>query len=126
MIPSLTIAVTNEKRLPLIDYSYKRFVSSDFYSCFYLFIPFVIFIFLTKIDVVYIVVAAFLSVQLYNLTILEHLCLRLILYSKNKIPLRYRTFLNKVSKTGLMEKDGGQWRFRHQLIQDRFADQYSK
>lgn len=52
----------------------------------------------------------------------KHVILRLFLLCKRKVPLRFRTFLNRVSKTGLMEKDGGQWRFRHQLIQDYFSE----
>jgi hypothetical protein len=65
-----------------------------------------------------------------------HFPLRLILYIEGNFPLRLRTFLNQVSGTldikdtngniikkgiegtGIMEKDGGQWRFRHQLIMD--------
>ncbi len=71
--------------------------------------------------------------------LLSHLSLRFLLWKEKSLPLRLVSFLNAVSGksaiydekgnlkrkaqpgTGLMERDGGQWRFRHQLIQDRLA-----
>ncbi len=51
--------------------------------------------------------------------LLSHFALRLVLFMEGAIPWRLVTFLDTVAaKTGLLEKDGGQWRFRHQLIQD--------
>jgi hypothetical protein len=81
----------------------------------------------------------------------KHIILRFLIFLEGNIPLKYVTFLNNISGkpidykrdnkgnivldkgsnpiiyikaqlgTGLIEKDGGQWRFRHQLIQDRLA-----
>jgi GTPase SAR1 family protein len=66
-----------------------------------------------------ILVFAFFA-SLLNFPLSKHFILRLLLWREGKMPLRFVTFLNFVStKTGLMEKDGGQWRFRHQLIEDR-------
>jgi hypothetical protein len=55
----------------------------------------------------------------------RHSLLRVFLYLEQRLPLRLRHFLDKIASTGLMERDGGQWRFRHQLIQDRFANKKS-
>ncbi len=54
--------------------------------------------------------------------IFQHTCLRLALWLETAIPLKLVTFLDAVSVTGLMIKDGGKWRFRHQLIHDSLAD----
>lgn len=51
----------------------------------------------------------------------KHSLLRVFLFLEQKLPLRLTYFLDKIGNTGLMEKDGGQWRFRHQLIQDRLS-----
>jgi hypothetical protein len=65
-------------------------------------------------------VSSFFVSNLYNYTILH-----LIFVYYDVIPLRLVPFLNQVAdKTGLMEKDGGQWRFRHQLIQDALAKEF--
>jgi hypothetical protein len=53
----------------------------------------------------------------------KHFLLRILLWFEGAIPFQLIHFLDIVStKTGLMEKDGGNWRFRHQLIQDVLAD----
>ncbi len=62
-----------------------------------------------------------LIVCIYKSPLVNSLAIRFMLYIQGKIPLRYKHFLDKVAKTGLMERDGGQWRFRHQMIQDLFA-----
>ena len=49
----------------------------------------------------------------------------LLLWRKGFIPTNLVKFLNEVAKTtGLMERDGGQWRFRHQLIHDAFTQHW--
>ena len=59
--------------------------------------------------------------------IFAHFILRIILYSETAIPRKYATFLGKVSSdTGLLEKDGGLWRYRHQLIQNSLADWFEE
>lgn len=50
-----------------------------------------------------------------------HLLLRLCLRIENKIPLRYVHFLNYAVKLQILEKTGGQWRFRHQILQNYFS-----
>lgn len=71
-------------------------------------------------------------ITLFISPLFPHFIVRFFLYIEGDIPLRYVTFLNKVCgrdrgikkgtlSTGLMEKDGGEWRFRHQLIQDRLS-----
>ena len=51
--------------------------------------------------------------------------LRFFLYREGSMPLQYVTFLDTIAEqSGLMEKDGGQWRFRHQLIQDYLSERY--
>jgi hypothetical protein len=52
-----------------------------------------------------------------------HFCVRLSLYLEKVIPLKLVNFLDHVSaRTGLIIKDGGKWRFRHQLILDHLAE----
>ena len=61
-------------------------------------------------------------IAIYNSSLVKHLAIRWILFIQGKAPLRYSRFLKKVAGTGIMEQDGGEWRFRHQLIQDLFAE----
>ena len=66
-----------------------------------------------------------LLVFLWYSSLFLHLQLRLFLAIEKKTPLRLIRFLDVVAQqTGLMEKDGGQWRFRHLLIQQMLADFY--
>jgi hypothetical protein len=45
------------------------------------------------------------------------------LWLRRLTPFNLARFLNRVTDTtGLLERDGGQWRFRHQLIQDTLAE----
>jgi len=52
--------------------------------------------------------------------------LRIALSLEKKAPLKYVQFLEATTKARILEKDGGQWRFRHQLLQDYFAQLYEK
>ena len=52
----------------------------------------------------------------------KHAYLRLVLWMEKAVPLQLVVFLDAISCTGLMIKDGGKWRFRHQLIHDNLAD----
>lgn len=52
----------------------------------------------------------------------RHCILRLCLYIERKAPLRYATFLDYTADARILEKDGGQWRFRHQHLQTYLAD----
>lgn len=51
----------------------------------------------------------------------KHLTIRIILFFERRFPFRLARFLNSASKTGLMENDGGLWRFKHQLIKNHFT-----
>jgi predicted negative regulator of RcsB-dependent stress response len=52
----------------------------------------------------------------------KHFPLRIALYFEDAMPLKYAKFLDYVSGLGILEKDGGQWRFRHQHLQEYFAE----
>lgn len=52
----------------------------------------------------------------------DHVILRLCLYLEGAMPLRYATFLEYAAEARILEKDGGQWRFRHQNLQEHFAN----
>jgi len=52
----------------------------------------------------------------------RHLVLRLCLYLEGAAPLKYAAFLDYASDARILEKDGGRWRFRHQTLQEYFAD----
>lgn len=52
----------------------------------------------------------------------KHLILRFCFYLDGSMPLRYVRFLNYATKLRILERDGGQWRFRHKILQDYFAD----
>ncbi len=67
-----------------------------------------------------------LPIAILTSPLYKHIILRTILYFKGLIPARFCPFLNEVSKTNLMEKDGGQWRFRHQMIQEYLAKKYDR
>ena len=67
-----------------------------------------------------------LLVSLLTISRAKHSLLHLTLRLEKHLPLKLVTFLNTVTdQTGLLEKDGGEWRFRHQLIQDWLADWYA-
>jgi hypothetical protein len=53
---------------------------------------------------------------------IKHLTLRLCLSLEGAMPLRYARFLDYATDLGILEREGGQWRFRHQLLQAHFAD----
>ncbi len=60
--------------------------------------------------------------SLINSAMLKHLILRFSLGITRTMPFRHVTFLNYAVKARILEKDGGQWRFRHQNLQEYFAD----
>jgi DNA polymerase III delta prime subunit len=68
------------------------------------------------------IIAFFFLASVVSL-ILRHLLFRFDLFLSKKLPLRLVTFLNLHSSTsGLLERIGGTWRFRHQLIQECLND----
>jgi energy-coupling factor transporter ATP-binding protein EcfA2 len=71
------------------------------------------------------IIYGFVSVSMFAIfstPLFKHLLLRLSLYIERAMPLKYATFLNYASEARILEKDGGQWRFRHQNLQDHFAN----
>jgi hypothetical protein len=52
----------------------------------------------------------------------KHSYLRLCLWYEGSTPLKYATFLDYATEARILEKDGGFWRFRHQNLQDYFAN----
>ena len=63
---------------------------------------------------------------LMKMPLIQHFILRIGLALEKKAPLKYVKFLNAATKARILEKDGGHWRFRHQLIQDYFGELYSQ
>ena len=63
---------------------------------------------------------------LLNTSFFKHLILRLFLYGEKKLPLRWVSFFNYATAARILEQDGGQWRFRHQILQDYFAKKWEE
>jgi hypothetical protein len=56
-----------------------------------------------------------------NSALYKHCLLRWCLTWEGAMPARYVAFLHYASALSILEQDGGQWRFRHQNLQDFFA-----
>ncbi|HEV7643786.1 MAG TPA: hypothetical protein VGO50_07590 [Pyrinomonadaceae bacterium] len=54
----------------------------------------------------------------------NHFILRLCFYLEGSIPIRFVDFLKYATDMRILENNGGQWRFRHRILQDHFADLY--
>lgn len=54
-------------------------------------------------------------------SLFRHFIARFCFYLEGTMPLRYAAFLDYASEARILEKDGGQWRFRHQNLQEYFA-----
>lgn len=63
-------------------------------------------------------------IGLYNTALINHLILRLCLFLEQKLPLQLVHFLQYTTQARILEQDGGQWRFRHQILQDYFAERW--
>jgi NACHT domain-containing protein len=61
------------------------------------------------------------TIGLFKAPLLKHSALRVCLALEGVMPLRYVEFLNYATELRILEKEGGQWRFRHQILQDYFA-----
>ncbi len=57
-------------------------------------------------------------------SLFNHSILRLCLFLEKKLPLQLVHFLQYATQARILEQDGGQWRFRHQILQDYFAERY--
>ncbi len=51
-----------------------------------------------------------------------HFVLRFCFYLEGSMPLRFVDFLEFSTNLRILEQDGGQWRFRHKILQDYFAN----
>lgn len=117
--------------LPKFNNPYQRLLNSIFFNIISdFFMMFIVFITVAVIrhpsfSSIIEAVCIFSLYLLSSTSIFKHFFLRFFLYREGSMPLRYVNFLDDVAEhSGLMEKDGGQWRFRHQLIQDYFSERY--
>jgi hypothetical protein len=58
----------------------------------------------------------------FSIPLFLHSCLRFCLWYEDALPLKYATFLDYAAEMRILEKTGGQWRFRHQNLQEHFAN----
>ena len=63
-------------------------------------------------------------ISFLNINIFFHLLLRLCLFLEKKLPLQLVHFLQYATQARILEQDGGQWRFRHQILQDYFSEKW--
>jgi len=57
--------------------------------------------------------------------VIKHLIVRLLLWCKQRAPLNYARLLDCAADCVLLQKVGGGYTFRHRLLQDYFADNYT-
>jgi DNA polymerase III delta prime subunit len=55
--------------------------------------------------------------------VVKHYTLRLLLWRQGAIPLQYVRFLNAASRLLLLQRTGGNYRFRHRMLLEYFAEQ---
>jgi hypothetical protein len=72
------------------------------------------------------VISIFFAILTYRalvkIVLLRHFLVRFSLWLEDSAPFKYATFLNYAAQARILEKDGGHWRFRHQYLQEYFAD----
>jgi hypothetical protein len=144
---SLRDACQEIKRFSFIKNPYQRLRSGVVYNCFEWIMLFLIIIFtstlhdfynliyIQKVDNRVLIVGVILTVIAFPLAIIlgtiggylfspfgNHFILRFCLYLEGAMPLKYVTFLDYAARAGILEKDGGFWRFRHQNLQEYFAN----
>ncbi len=61
-----------------------------------------------------------------NTSLSANLILRIALFIQQKLPLRWVTFFTYATDARILEQDGGQWRFRHQILQDYFLEKWKE
>ncbi|MCB9036804.1 MAG: hypothetical protein H6557_09315 [Lewinellaceae bacterium] len=52
----------------------------------------------------------------------QHFLLNFCFWREGTMPFPYAPFLDYCVRLRLLEKDGGAWRFRHQILQDYFRE----
>lgn len=127
---TVTLIFFTIRRVPKIKYYYQRFYSSLLFNFlrYFLIVSFLLLSFnllFNKLPIDEVIRDSYLYSTCFIIflfisesPLINHLLLRYSSFKEKNIPLRLCTFLNQASQTGLMEKDGGQWRFRHQLLMD--------
>ena len=63
---------------------------------------------------------------LLETALFKHFILRFALNQEQKLPLRWVSFFTYATKARILEQDGGQWRFRHQILEDYFLEEWKK
>lgn len=120
--------------IPKISNAYTRFFSSIRFNFIIMFFSFSLTIFivygmtLEALDIVTYLLFIFgigipVSILYSFNSFLKHIALRITLYLKGVLPLKLVSFLNQTLRySGLIEKDGGRWRFQHGLVQEQLYD----
>lgn len=67
------------------------------------------------------VIVVSILIGLFQTALVRHIFLRICLKAEGATPLRYLRFLDYATSLGVLEREGGQWRFRHQILQDYLA-----
>jgi NACHT domain len=60
------------------------------------------------------------SLGFFKTAIFKQFVLRVCFFLERAMPLRYAHFLTYATELRILEEDGGQWRFRHEILQDYF------
>jgi len=68
------------------------------------------------------IVLSIFLLSLFRHSLIRHTLVYLSLVLEKTIPFRIVGFLNYAVDVRILEKDGGHWRFRHQKLQDYFAN----
>lgn len=74
-----------------------------------------------RVGALIVVAIIFGLIGMFRAPLFKHAILRICLTFEGAMPLRYAGFLNYATELHFLERDGGQWRFRHQILQDYFA-----
>ena len=64
-------------------------------------------------------------IALQGSALFPHFVLSFLLQKEGKAPFRMAQFYDYCADLRLLEKDGGTWRFRHQIIHDYFKKEVS-
>lgn len=137
VVSGLTNIFLVTESFPRIDTAYKRLLAQFWRDIFYFAMIFSLITWLLSITLMnsniyddsFIAVSFFAGAlaSILMSPIFRHFFLRLILVSETTIPKKLVAFLDLVSEnSGLMTKNGGQWRFQHQLIHDSLANWFEK
>ncbi|HNI43461.1 MAG TPA: hypothetical protein PK230_02130 [Chitinophagales bacterium] len=64
----------------------------------------------------------FIAVGYLTTPIVRHLILRFCLWLEGSLPINLVDFLNYATEARILEKEGGQWKFRHHTLYEYFRD----